>query len=113
MKTELFEKLIRKIVREELEFYTTKVINEIILSKWSKTGTPVNIIESTDFNKAATMEKNVNISPINEKISKYKQMLDIEYGNTSDTMSFDGMQVPPELESVFNKNYSDFMKKLK
>lgn len=113
MKTELFEKLIRKIVREELEFYTTKLIKEIAVSKWSKTETPTNIIESTNFNKAATMEKTVNSSAINEKISQYKQMLDVEYGNTSDTMSFDGMQVPPELESVFNKNYSDFMKKLK
>lgn len=107
MKTELFEKLIRKIVREELEFYTTKILKEISNSSSKQ------VLENNDYIPKNTPIEKKDPTRLKESLSQYKQMLDAEYGNNSSQMQFDGVEVPPELNAVFNKNYSDFMKKLK
>lgn len=104
MKTELFEKLIRKIVREELEFYTSKVINEIG-SLSSKT------LFAENNNKSVTnsLPKKQGLS---ESLLNFKQQLDAEYSENS-KVSFDGMEVPPELDQIFNRDYTDFLNKMK
>lgn len=108
MKTDLFEKLIRKIVREELEFYTSKIIKEV-----SEITSKNLVVENT--NKAKNDQTvrytsdNVGGS-LKESLMGFKNELDKEYG-MGPTMKFDGMDVPPELEKVFNKDYSKFIKK--
>jgi hypothetical protein len=112
MKTELFEKLIRRIVREELDFYTSKLIKEIsqITSKnlVSESGKTKNNSE-----KNTTVRLTSENASLKESLSGFKNELDKEYGFNNASMQFDGMEVPPELESVFNKDYRDFMKKVK
>jgi hypothetical protein len=121
MKTELFEKMIRKIVREELDFYASKIIKEmtevtsqrmVIENKnSSNTNSKVNPSYTT------TLEHNITqptTATLRESLMGFKNELDREYGMESNSakMQFDGMEVPPELDAVFNKNYSDFMKKI-
>lgn len=112
MKTELFEKMLRKIVREELEFYTEKILKEVQTSK-SK-----GVVSET----VATTPTKKNVEYPSETrdrsaIMRIKEELDREYADVMHTgsqpVTFDGMEVPEELKAVFNKNYSEFMKKLK
>lgn len=102
MKTDLFEKLIRKIVREELEYYNTKLIKEIAEIKNNSIigGQPV------------VSKQKVQIG-LSEGLSNFKKSLESEYEIPSDGMSFGDMQVPEELQSVFNRDYSELMKKFK
>lgn len=103
MKTDLFEKLIRKIVREELEYYNTKLIKEIAEIKSNS------IIGGQ--NQVVNKQK-VQIG-LSEGLSNFKKSLESEYEIPNDGMSFGDMQVPEELQSVFNRDYSELMKKFK
>lgn len=115
MKTELFEKLMRKIIREEIEFYMSKIIKEI--SEVKKKSLVNENNESHPKVKDIQNEKTVKFTSENinlkESLMSFKNELDKEYGFNDTSMKFDGMEVPPELESVFNKDYRDFMKKVK
>lgn len=112
MKTELFEKMIRKIIREELEFYNSKLINEINQVNVKTQKTQANTV-------SAKMDKsNHGLSnALQESLSKFKQELSSEYNEEfqigDDSMSFGNVQIPDELKSVFNRDYSELMKKFK
>lgn len=112
MKTELFEKMLRKIVREELEFYTEKILKEVQNSK--------NKVVVSETMTSTPMKKNVEHpgeTRDRSTLLRMKEELDREYADIMHTgkseITIDGMEVPEELKGVFNKNYSEFMKKLK
>lgn len=105
MKTELFEKMIRKIIREELEYYNSKLINEIAQIK--KAQQPQN-------------KKETHVSPpgnnsLYEGLSRFRNELQSEYNefNEPQEMSFGNAEIPDELKKVFNRDYSELMKKFK
>lgn len=101
MKTELFEKLIRKIVREELEYYNTKLIKEI--SEIKRTA----IVETHEPQKKQKLQ-----NVVSEGMTNFRKSLESEY-EIPGAMTFGDMQVPDELQNVFNRDYSDLMKKFK
>lgn len=114
MKTELFEKMIRKIVREELDFYATKILKEIADLNSKSLLVAEQLVKNSNH---GYINANVPVSQktaLRESLMGFKEELDKEYGiNNGQKITFDGMEVPPELDAVFNKDYSDFMKKLK
>jgi hypothetical protein len=105
MKTELFEKMIRKIIREELEYYNSKLINEIAQIK--KVQQPQN--------KKETSVPPQGNNSLYEGLSRFRNELQSEYNEFSETqeMSFGNAEIPDELKKVFNRDYSELMKKLK
>jgi hypothetical protein len=122
MKTELFEKMIRKIVREELDFYASKIIKEMteVTSQRMviENNNSLNPNSKQNSLYTTTVDHNKTESSratLRESLMGFKNELDREYGieSNSEKMQFDGMEVPPELAAVFNKDYSDFMKKIK
>lgn len=110
MKLDLFEKLIRKIIREEIEFYNSKLINEI---KQTTNLQPSNgkMITTEQKNHLITTD---NIAP-SQRLASLKAQLAEQYGESSesDTMSFGNAEIPEELKGVFNRDYSELMKRLK
>lgn len=113
MKTELFEKMIRKIVREELDFYATKILKEIADLNSKSLLVAEQSAKKNDNQPSYDIKPNQK-SGLRESLMGFKEELDREYGiNNNSKITFDGMEVPPELDAVFNKDYSDFMKKLK
>jgi hypothetical protein len=110
MKTELFEKMIRKIVREELDYYASKIIKEVS-EVAAKSLVTENTRQHTRSNQVKFTSDDVSLK---QSLMSFKNELDNEYGiGNNSAMKFDGIDVPPELDAVFNKDYSDFMKKLK
>lgn len=113
MKTELFEKMIRKIVREELDFYATKILKEISELNSKSLLVAEQSVKKNEHYAGYDVKLNQK-SGLRESLMGFKEELDKEYGiNNTSKITFDGMEVPPELDAVFNKDYSDFMKKLK
>jgi hypothetical protein len=109
MKLDLFEKLIRKIIREELEFYNSKLINEIKQTTKSQPSTGNSLIAGPGENIFTT--DNVNLK---EGLRSFRNELAAQYGNEeNESISFGNAEIPDDLKKVFNRDYSELMKKLK
>jgi hypothetical protein len=109
MKLDLFEKLVRKIIREELEFYNSKLINEIKQTSKSQPSKGTSIIAGPGENIYTT--SNVNLK---EGLKSFRNELAAQYGNEdNETMAFGNAEIPDDLKKVFNRDYSELMKKLK
>lgn len=93
---ELLENIIRKIIREELDFYSQKIIKEVMNNP-----TPLNETKNTSIDTPYSLQ-----STLRESFSR------VNPPQEKHDMTFDNMEVPEELSKVFNRDYSQLMKKI-
>ena len=101
----LLEKVLRKIVREELEYYTEKIIKEVAKPNNIMNEESQRRYDVQPHTKGKLQDFFDNVDPMSIMKSKLQP-------EQNKKITFENMEVPPELDKVFNRDYSQVVKKI-